>query len=232
MLGEWAPMEAQAPAMDFAERLSLWLNAFDAIGLQAAHQSIRSITAAAPGRPADRGPALAQALERDVEQVRGALASAIAQAVVPRGPAEPAAAPDGYAAYQQRHQELQRRMEQMIGPLREQVRRALRAVSPRLRQLATLDAVYEHLLGPREQRVLPAIGALLERRFQQLRLAHGQEAEAAGPPQQAPARQQAGGWRAAFEADWRGALRAELDLRLEPVVGLIEALGNEMKHRP
>jgi hypothetical protein len=38
--------------MDFAERLSLWVSAFDAIGLQASLQSIRTLPAAAEGKAA------------------------------------------------------------------------------------------------------------------------------------------------------------------------------------
>jgi len=35
------------------------------------------------------------------------------------------------------------------------------------------------------------------------------------------------GWLASFATDWRNALLAELDLRLEPVAGLVDALRNE-----
>jgi len=233
LLGEWAPVDAPASGMDFAERLSLWLNAFDAIGLQAAHQSIRAITTAAPAAPA-RGsqarPPQAGDLAEDVRRVRAALGSAIARdPLVPAGHsnaiAGPAAPPDGYAPYHQRHLELQRQMEQMIAPLRDHVRQALYRTSPRLRQLAALDAVVEHVIAPREQALLPAAAALLQRRFEQLRLAHRQDLEAAQRPAE-PAR-----WPAAFASDWRRALLAEVDLRLEPVSGLVDALDNELKNR-
>lgn len=210
LLGDWAPVEGDASGMDFAERLGLWLNAFDAIGLQAAHQSIRAIRTAAPGQPPDPRPHRALSIEEDFRQVRTTLAHAIARDPVPPDGATPADA--GHAPYRQRHLELQRQMEQMIGPLREQVRQALGRVSPRLRQLAALDAVLEQVLAPREQMLAPTVPALMERRFEQLRLA------------------QADGWLEVFGQDWRQALLAELDLRLEPVAGLIEALSNELKN--
>ena len=53
----------------------------------------------------------------------------------------------------------------------------------------------------------------MERRFEQL--AHSNDA----------------GWLEAFGKDWRLALLAELDLRLEPVAGLIDALNNELKYQ-
>lgn len=225
MLGDWSPLAAEAPGMDFAERLSLWLNAFDAIGLQAAHQSIKAVTAPAPRNAPGAARGQAQSLEADVQRVRAALANAIAQDPLPPGAPEA----DG-SAWRQRHAELQRHMEQMVAPLREHVRQVMSRRSARLRQLAALDAALEQWLAPREQAVLPAAAAVAERRFEQLRREHRQAIEASGA-QDDPARwREPGGWLHAFERDWRQALLAELDLRLEPVVGLVEAWSNEAEH--
>lgn len=229
-LGGWTPLEEDAGGMDFAERLSLWWSAFDAIGLQAAHQSIKAITTAAPGKPSGARGRLAQPVDEDVQRVRAALAGAIARDLeTPFG--APDADPAAYAPYRQRHLELQRQMEMMIGPLRDHVRQTASRVSPRLRQLAALDAVLEQLLAVREQTLMPKITSLLERRFEQLREAHQTEREAAGPPDDPALWRQAGGWLHTFGQDWRQALLAELDLRLEPVAGLVEALNTELKHR-
>jgi hypothetical protein len=221
LLGGWAPAEGEPSGMDFAERLSLWFNAFDAIRLQAVHQSLRSDDAAARARPARTPRAGAGALAEEVQRVRAILARAIAQ--------DPMAdSPDtGYAAYRRRHAELQGRMELMIAPLRDHVRQALAAASPRLRQLAALDAVLEQVLATREQTLLPTVAIQLERRFRQLQLAHERALEPAGEPDEAAAPQRPGSWQPLFEQDWRDALLAELDLRLEPVTGLVEALTNE-----
>lgn len=219
LLGDWVPLDAPASGMDFAERMSLWFNAFDAIRLQGVHQSIRGMQAPAPGQPPDPGPALA--LAEHLQRVRATLAQAIQQGV-----ADGADAP-GYAPYHRRHLELQRRMELAIAPLRDQVRQALGRASRRLRQLAALDAAFEEMLAPREQLLLPVAAALLQQRFEQLRLAHRQEREAAGQPDDPADWSRAGGWLQAFGQDWRQALLAELELRLEPVAGLIDALSNE-----
>lgn len=225
-LDSWAPVEADAPGMDVAERMSLWFDAFDAIRLQAVHQSLRRDAAAAarPKAAAKRSQAVAD----DVQRVRGVLAGAIAQdpqalaGIAPGGGEDP-----GYAPWQQRHLELQRQMAQMVGALRDHVRQALCPASARLRQLAELDEAFEQLLAGREQAVLATTAALLERRFQQLRSSHRQALAAAGLPDEPAAWRRPGGWLHGFAHDWRQALLAELDLRLEPVAGLADALRNE-----
>ncbi|AMO22465.1 DUF3348 domain-containing protein [Ramlibacter solisilvae] len=204
LLGEGVPV-AEAPGMDFAERLSLWLNAFDAIGLQSAHQAIRSLDAAA-GTVAVRASRSGD-LADDLQRVRSVLAKAIAQDPLAMAATAPGDEP-AYLPYQQRHLELQRQMEQMVGALRDHARQAVCRASPRLRRLAALDAALEQVLARREQETLPAAIALLKRRFEQLRSA---------------------GTTDAFAGEWRQALLAELELRLEPVTGLIEALRNEAR---
>lgn len=230
LLGDWTPVDADASAMDFAERLSLWLGAFDAIGLQSAHQAIRGIDAPAPSRPAGARPPTADALAEDLHRVRAALAHAIAQSPSPLDLAE--AEEGSYTPYHQRHIALQRRMEQMVSALRDHVRQALSRTSAPLHRLAALDAALEQTLAAREQSLLPAGASLLQRRFEHLRQAHRQALEAAGQADD-PARWRApGGWLATFEAQWREALVAEVDLRLEPVRGLVEALDNAPKQQP
>lgn len=206
LLGQWVSVDAQAPRTDFAERLGLWLNAFDAIELQAALPPVPVDGTAAPARvPAARSTRV-DTVQAELHKVRAALAQAIAR------PVEPLATDPGeigHPAYQHRQQQLQRQMEQAICALRVRVRSALGELSPRLRPLVALDAVYEKVLGTREQLLLPAIATLLEHRWGQLRSA----AE--------------GGWPEVFDREWRQALLAELDLRLEPVEGLLEALHGE-----
>jgi len=198
-LTPWVQPAAEPSAPDVAERMGQWVGAFDAIRLQAAHQAVRSIPAAAPAARTARAPDLAE----DVRRVRSVLAKAIAQ---PVDTSEP-----GYAPWQQRHLELQRQMEMMIAPVREHARLALGRRSPRLRKLAVLDAAMEQLLAPREQALLPKVVAVLKRRHAQLAAA-----DAATDT---------------FATEWRQALLAELDLRLEPVAGLAEALQNEAKNQ-
>ena len=244
LLGGWTPAEAEPSGLDVAERLSLWVNAFDAIRLQGAHQAIAGLRGRAPGRAAaPRGRA--QALAEDVQRVRSVMAKAIAQEPPPvvetaltpadlrrlaRAAAKPVedAGDVSYLPWRQRHLELQRQMELMIPPLREHVRQALAQASPRLRQLAALDATMEQVLAPREQKLLPTIAERMQRRFAELRSAHLQALQDSGQPDEPAAWRRPGGWLERFAQDWRQLLAAELDLRLQPVTGLVEALSKEL----
>ena len=106
-----------------------------------------------------------------------------------------------YGDYERRQQELQREMEHMTSTLRDHARQALARRSASARQLAALDAAFEQLLAAREQKLLAKSAALLKPRFD--------------------------GGSDAFVQTWRQALLAELDLRLEPVAGLLAALDKE-----
>ncbi|GAC1532286.1 MAG: DUF3348 domain-containing protein [Ramlibacter sp.] len=224
-LGAWVPVPRDGSDTDVAQRLGQWLNAFDAVGLQAAHQAMGTIRGVA-ARTCLTSP---QAVADDLQRVRSTLAHAIAQDPVSFAiptlvrnaagatSALPVVADSGYAPYQQRHLKLQRQMEQSVAPLRDRVRQVLSQACVRLRQLAALDAVLEQVMAPREQAHLPTIVTLLQRRFEQLRLDHRQGAQAGA----------AAGWRDVFRAEWTQTLLAELDLRLEPVAGMVDALANE-----
>ncbi|MFJ0904018.1 DUF3348 family protein, partial [Bordetella bronchiseptica] len=86
--------------------------------------------------------------------------------------------------------------------------------------LAVVDAIMERSLGARERTLLAAVPTLLERHFERLRqaaLAGPQEAGDAAPPQP-------GAWLATFGRDMRSVLLAELDIRLQPVEGLLAVL--------
>ena len=193
-----APLAADSGGMDLAERTSLWIGAFDAIRLQGVQRSLRAADGSAAMTPA-AAHARVQRLADNLQRVRGALVAAIAREVEVDGT---------YAPWRQRHLDLQRHMEQMLATLREQVREGMAAISPRLRQLATLDAALQEVTAPRELGLMPVAADLLQRRYEQLRA--GEE----------PAD-------AAFAPLWREALLAELELRLEPVTGLVEACRKE-----
>ncbi len=212
--------------MDFAERLSLWVGPVEAIALEAAHRSLPRIDAPLPvkGR-ANRGADLATRLSEDVQRVRHALAHAIAQDPVPPPvPGADLAKDAAWPTYLQQHLHLQRRMERLIDPLRAHVRESLSQASAALRQLAAMDAVLAQTLAAKEERLLPALPVLLQRRYEQLRAQHHQALQASGAEDDPVHWRAEGAWLHRFEQDWRQALMAEVDLRLEPVLGLVEAL--------
>ena len=198
LLGAWAP--APADGVDFAERLGLWLGAFDAMRLQATMQPARPARGAVPSR------AECEALAAQLKRVRAALAHAIDQdpeALAGADPAEGALAP-----YQRRHADLQRHMGQAMSPLREQARALLMRCGPAGAELAALDGAMQAVLAAREQQHLAGVATLLARRHQALKRADVAAMNI-------------------FREDWRRAMLAELDHRLEPIHGLIEALHHE-----
>ena len=234
LLGDWTPVEPEAPRQDFAQRLSQWLDVSDAITLHAAHQSIQPAAAKRPGARAGQ----TKALEEEFHRVRTALVKAIAASGAPpvrnnrdrsllpqpEGVAEPDA---GFAPHQQRYLDQQRQMALRIEALRGHVRHAISSASPRLAPLAEMDAVLEQMLGGREQKLLGTVPVVLERHFEQLRAAHQQEQSTTQQPDDPAAWRQPGGWLHAFGKELEAALLAELDVRLQPVTGLMEALRNE-----
>lgn len=207
LLGDAHAAAPGAPRQDVAERLSQWVGAFDAVTLHSAHQSMQALprdrAATAPG---DVAGALDEALQRvRVALVRAITATELAEAAAQ---AEPVFSP-----YRQHCLEVQRQMDLKIAPLRSQVRQAVSRASPRLKQLAVLDAVFEGMLAAREQKLLGTVPRHLEQRFKALRKAQDPDAGSA--------------WAQGFAQEVRQVLLAELELRLQPVVGLLEALRHE-----
>lgn len=244
-----------SPRQDVAERLSHWLNAFDAVALHGIHQSAAA-PATAPGatpsgtpggasggasggtfggmsvatslaHPGTAAHAAQQAVAERFQRTRTALVAAITahgrpppptkaaqkrQATSnrpllppPQPPTPDEAAPD-YGVFFKRHLELQREMALKIEPLRAEARQVLARSAVHLRPLAALDALMEQTLAGREHKLLAQVPAMLEKRFEQLRDAPG-----SGPT--------------AFGREWEAIVLAELHLRLQPVVGMMEAWG-------
>jgi hypothetical protein len=104
------------------------------------------------------------------------------------------------------------------GDLRGRLRDRLARQSAELARLAEVDAAMELALSPREQRLLAAVPALLEARFERLRQ------EAAGQMPDEPPAAASGAWLEAFRRDMQSVLLAELDVRFLPVEGLLAAL--------
>jgi hypothetical protein len=154
--------------------------------------------AAPPTAPAPVGPsARSDAHVRDAAQVRAALARAIE--ALP----DSADADADFAPWRQHVLALQQAMDAAIGSLRRRLRAALEAGAPAHARLAALDAVLEQAIAPRERALLGGLASRLERGFER-RLA------AASP--------------AVVRRELLELMQAELDLRMQPVEGLLAAL--------
>ncbi len=231
-LSDLVSTDATPPRQSFADRLGQWLDFADAIALFSA---LNGSTDAAGGPATAEHPALRDEFAR----VRGALLDSInTDGVLTPGkarirlpaPAWHASTPGAadYLPYHRYYLAHQRDMGAAIAPLRASVRAGLAQRAPALRQLAALDGVLDQALAPRERSLLATVPQLLGRHFEQLHQAH----RSALPTPDDPARWlQPGAWLHTFCQDMRVVLRAELELRLQPVAGLLEAL-NEVTRQP
>ena len=128
-----------------------------------------------------------------------------------------------------------------MGNLRSRLRGMVAAKNGEMTRLAVVDAIMDRALLPKERALLGVIPKLLGGHFDRLRLAEaaalgeasadtqtedGADAEAAGAtaPEPAPASITPGAWLDVFRKDMRSVLLAELDVRLQPVEGLLAAL--------
>lgn len=248
-----------APSKEsFTERLGQWLDWTDAITLAAA---LSRETAVRPLNDRTAGAAIsapAKTIVDELLQVRNKLADAIvtdglfkashdavklpnsrtgaALGVALDGtldmpldmPLEPA--PE-FSPYRRACLTHQRAMAAVIAPLRGRVRQALTALSPALGRLAALDAVFDEALRDRERQLLSTVPVLLEQHFERLRRAHSTtrfqaRASLSAADSRSPAR-----WLVEYGGDMQQVLLAELDVRLQPIEGMVEAIGHEITRR-
>lgn len=137
-----------------------------------------------------------------------------------------------YGRYQLFYVSRQKEIAVKLGKLRASIRAAVSSRSSRLAQLVVLDAALDEAISAPTQKLFAEIPRLLERRFQYLYLQHQQVvASQDGEHGEGDWRlwSQAGGWLEQFTGEMQGLLLAELEVRLQPVLGLIEALKEEVE---
>jgi len=109
-----------------------------------------------------------------------------------------------------------------VQSLQSQVREAVSGLSPELAQLSALDAAVGDALAVRSRDFFAIVPRLLEKRFKQL---HDEQQQDANNPD---SWLQAGGGLEQFCSEMRGLLLAELEVRLQPVLGLVEAVNEKV----
>lgn len=238
ILTDLAMLDAVESATALAEKLGLWMDLNDAITLCAVHNaSATKPQTTASALDTDAGTTLVGNLAR----LRTSLVNSITKGSSPRDAKKREALPlpkldvtmdaaTAFEPYRRYYLAHQRDMDTRIGPLRAQVRDVLAKASPALRTLAALDAVFEGMLSERESKLLSRLPGLLAQRFEQLHqthppaeAAHAGNASLGMPP---------GTWLARFGHELQTVLLAELDLRLQPTVGLIEAFNHQTTPHP
>ena len=121
-----------------------------------------------------------------------------------------------YEPYRRHHLARQREMELQLRQLRSKLRGLLRGVSASLQKLVDLDAAFEQMLSERESKLFSSVPALLEKHFKHLLKEHAQDDPSL--------------WLPAFGKTLEAALLCELEVRLHPAMGLIDAYNEEMKN--
>jgi hypothetical protein len=247
LLARLTDVEVAESSQSLSDRLSQWLGWTDAIGLSTAlnghsrggHPRGGPPRAGAPRD--DHPPAVAAGVQADghAEEAECArLRTSLAKAIVgdstfaaarrrgsAQAPAQNASADTAvdYAVFRQRYLSIQQTMETTIGDLRGRLRAMLATRTPAMARLAVVDAVMERALSPREHNLLATVPGMLAGHFERLRAAERETlaaAEAAGDA----AGGRSGAWLDVFRKDMQSVLLAELELRFQPVEGLLAAL--------
>ena len=220
-------LPAAAAPDDFAQRLAHWFDWTHAFSLSAALSDAGS----RPDVPGFGGRGALAADERELARVRTALARTIAEAPdggpPPRrfgrplaGAVATAETAVDFATHRQRYTRCQLAMETQVVPLRRRLRSSLADRSSSLARLAELDIVMEQVVGAQEHALLATVGARLEPLFDRLRAGSSETLSRPGP------------WLDEFRREMRNLLRAELELRLQPVEGLLAACRQSFSDRP
>lgn len=232
LLARLAHADVPPSGQSLSDRLSQWLAWTDAIALSSA-LSMSPPAAAAGARPAGDDP------HGQGARVRASLAKAIARTgafaagrdgaarVAARG--APHDAPADFTLFRHDYLSMQQAMEIDIGELRGRLRQTMAAQTPALARLAALDATMERALVARERSLFASVPKLLGAYFERLREAEAKahasaEADAHAEVARKTAAPAPHAWLDAFRQDMQSVLLAELDIRFQPVEGLLAAL--------
>jgi hypothetical protein len=217
--------------VEVGQKLSDWLDFRHAIALQGLLDQTE--LSAQHTAPAARIRINAQVLHTRFDEVRLALECSITKGIAPAPrlariappdaqllePIDPKTAFEPYRRYLGAHQ---RQMESVIAHLRAQLRSMLAQGEPHWQQLGLLDAAMDTILQTREKRLLTKLSSHFEKRFNQQLKKHIKASQEAHENDSEQPNTDI--WLPAMCQAMQAALLHELDIRLQPVQGLIEAL--------
>lgn len=212
LLSRVASLDPPSPPA-LADRLTDWIDWPRGIALYTALD-------AAPDPPV--GSCFDGAVDDECVRARAGLEARIAESRAWAPPPQQGSdeLPDG-TALRKHYVGLQRDIQTVTGRLRGRLRDML-AVAGMVR-LAEVDAVMERVLSPRELTLLSHIPDVLQAHFERL---GGAGASTTLPADMSPA------WLEAFRRDMHEALQAELDVRFQPIEGLLAALRTSSQKTP
>nr|WP_229238425.1 DUF3348 domain-containing protein [Dyella amyloliquefaciens] len=214
LLARLTDADVSPSRQSLSDRLSQWLDWTHAIALSTAIDRRASTDIF-------DAPSFGLAEAEECARVRASLAETIkGDAELAAGQAD--AAEVEYTVFRQRYLTLQRRMQSATGNLRGRLRDLLAQKTPEMARLAEVDAVMERALSPREHTLLAAVPAVLGEHFERLRKTGQAPVDAPSDENSSTATTSA--WLDTFRRDMQSVLLAELDVRFQPVEGLLAAL--------
>ncbi|HEY0332693.1 MAG TPA: DUF3348 domain-containing protein [Stenotrophomonas sp.] len=197
------------------DQLSQWIDWSRAVALS------RSLDGALPAAQTEDSTSADEDVQADCLNTRRSLAQSIHNGVRLTFEATEAAEVN-LTPFVERYSSLQRSMLSATGRLRGMLRDRLAARSGEMARLAEVDAVLEQALGAREYRWLAVVPEMLGQHVERLRQAAQPTAPEGDAP--SPSSFEIGAWREVFRQDMQHLLLAELDVRFQPLDGLLAAL--------
>lgn len=195
-------------------------------------------------------PASNEGLKEDVLQVRASLVRAVVESftpdvgsVRPKLPTinadMPVDQPVAFEPYHRFYAAHQREFESRIQALQLRVREVACRVSTELGQLTAIDEAMRDVFSTHTRKSLAVIPQLLGKRFAFLQQGHRSSRESSGDEVKSDhpkedmleASTQPNGWLDEFYKEMQELLLAELELRLMPVLGLVEAVDEEVNRK-
>jgi hypothetical protein len=226
--------DVQVSHKHFAERLGRLIDLSDSVRLSNAHSHIATMGF----KPtADSS----QAVTAQFLRVRTAIVQSLVRSFVPgasdtrvklppnRGDASPDEA-SAFEPYKNFYTAQQRDIDGKIQRLQSDVREAAAGISPKLAQLAALDMVLGDTLALHARKFFSAIPKLLAKRYSHLHRDFQPAVSGAKHSNNMSLQERersCGKLHRQFCAEMQGLLLAEIEARLLPVLGIIEALNTE-----
>ncbi|MCB1773503.1 MAG: DUF3348 family protein [Gammaproteobacteria bacterium] len=241
LLSGLAALKNEPTPAGFTESMEALIGFAQSMKLAMLHDELAATEYVASPEPVSYETLMHEVLEVRQALIRGVLqsfepAAAPSRRQLPRPGADvPDEALLTFEPYHRFYAAHQREFDARIHRLQLRVREALSGRSASLARLVALDENLRELVSAQTRKSLAAIPNLLGRRFDALlKAAQGRDRQdgddEVDTPGNAPGATAFGaeGWLQGFYRDMQDLLLAELDLRLMPVLGLVEAVEEEV----
>lgn len=237
LLSELADSKVSSVEYNLAEQLGRLFSVSDSINLARSLGQLSALEIKANVACLDDTPS--NKVQDDVLAMREGMIRTIVQSFRPTSSGTGIQAPSAslgtraealqtYEPYQRFYSMHQAEMAGAVQSLRVRLRNELAMVSIELHQLAELDRILTESLSVHTAKLFNVIPKLLEWRFTQLLHAHQEKLDDTEPHHWLLP----GGWLELFYKDMQELLLAELDLRLQPLLGMLEALIDHISQEP